>query len=317
MRYLRSNKSNHIFNIFRNNKFIVLTIILLSLAIGGCSIKEEIEEVKNENLEMIYELLEIQGIDKEYFDKEFQINKNMYGEDILDIIHPGTEMSNRDYLAWETADDIIMEKKILEDARIRDIGLSEKEKEIYIEKYIEDIGGEEAVEELLEHGDISKEYFLHSLEKMALREKHKNEMLKELEIDPDYAKEFFEENREGLIQVKAKHILVKTEKEANEILEKISSGEDFSELAKKHSIDKTSSIYGGDLGYFARGSNPKEFEDVAFEMDIDEIKGPIKTQLGFDIIKLEDKKVEYEELKEDVIKVMEDIAYNSMVLEWE
>ena len=89
-------------------------------------------------------------------------------------------------------------------------------------------------------------------------------------------------------EVHARHILVKTEAEAKDIIKQLEAGKDFAELAKEKSTDPNKSE-GGDLGYFARGRMVKEFEDAAFALKKGEYtKTPVKTQFGYHIIKVED-----------------------------
>lgn len=90
-------------------------------------------------------------------------------------------------------------------------------------------------------------------------------------------------------EVRASHILVKTETEANKLLDKINSGKDFGQLAKKHS-DCPSGNSGGDLGFFTKGRMVKEFETAAFGMEKDQVSKPIKTQFGYHIIKVTEKR---------------------------
>jgi peptidyl-prolyl cis-trans isomerase C len=91
-------------------------------------------------------------------------------------------------------------------------------------------------------------------------------------------------------EVRARHILVETEDEAKAIAEQIKGGADFAELAKEKSKDPGSAKDGGDLGYFAKGSMVPEFADVAFKMYPGQVSNPVKTQFGWHIIKLEDKR---------------------------
>ena len=91
-------------------------------------------------------------------------------------------------------------------------------------------------------------------------------------------------------EVSAKHILVSTESEAKEILQKINDGSiSFEEAAKKWS-NCPSKNNGGDLGYFGRGMMVKEFEDVAFSTEKGSISAPVKTQFGWHLIKVIDKR---------------------------
>lgn len=82
----------------------------------------------------------------------------------------------------------------------------------------------------------------------------------------------------------AQHILVKSEKLANELKEKLSKGADFGQLAKKHSTCP-SKKKGGDLGEFKKGQMVKAFDDVVFKKEILKVHGPVKTKFGFHLIK--------------------------------
>ena len=85
-------------------------------------------------------------------------------------------------------------------------------------------------------------------------------------------------------KVHCAHILVKTEKEVNEILERLKKGEKFSKIAKDVSRCP-SKKRGGDLGTFGRGQMVKEFENAAFALKKGEISGIIKTKFGYHIIR--------------------------------
>ena len=88
-------------------------------------------------------------------------------------------------------------------------------------------------------------------------------------------------------EVRASHILVKTEQEANDILNKLNAGQNFEQLAQKHSTCP-SGKKGGDLGFFTRGRMVKAFEDAAFSTEKGKLTKPVKTQFGYHIIKITD-----------------------------
>jgi len=118
------------------------------------------------------------------------------------------------------------------------------------------------------------------------------------------AKDFYEQNKDQFRSpesVHLRHILVKTDKEANDILAKLKKGGDFADLAGKHSICPSRSR-GGDLDWLSRGRLVKEIEDVAFGMNKGEVTGPVQTKFGYHVVYLEDKKPErvnsFDEVKE-------------------
>jgi peptidyl-prolyl cis-trans isomerase C len=91
-------------------------------------------------------------------------------------------------------------------------------------------------------------------------------------------------------EVHARHILVKTEDEAKAVIKALNEGKDFAALAKEKSTDPNKSD-GGDLGYFRKGQMVPEFETAAFALEKGQIsKEPVKTQFGFHVIKVEDKR---------------------------
>jgi peptidyl-prolyl cis-trans isomerase C len=105
-------------------------------------------------------------------------------------------------------------------------------------------------------------------------------------------------------EVHARHILVKTEDEAKEIIKELDAGKDFAELAKEKSTDPNKND-GGDLGYFGHGRMVKEFEDAAFALPVGTYtKTPVKSDFGWHVIKVEDKRdappPPYDQVKDQV-----------------
>ena len=90
-------------------------------------------------------------------------------------------------------------------------------------------------------------------------------------------------------EVHARHILVPTEDEAKAILAQLKGGADFATLAKEKSKDP-GAAEGGDLGYFTKEQMVPEFSEVAFKLGKGQLSDPVKTQFGWHIIKVEDKR---------------------------
>jgi peptidyl-prolyl cis-trans isomerase C len=114
------------------------------------------------------------------------------------------------------------------------------------------------------------------------------ETLKPEEVKARYDKEVAAMPKEE--EIHARHILVKTEDEAKAIIKQLDEGKDFTELAKEKSEDSSKSD-GGDLGYFTKGRMVPEFEEAAFALEKGTYtKTPVKSQFGFHVIKVEDKR---------------------------
>jgi peptidyl-prolyl cis-trans isomerase C len=107
----------------------------------------------------------------------------------------------------------------------------------------------------------------------------------------------------GQEEVHARHILVEGEDEAKAIIEQLKGGADFATLAKEKSKDP-GAAEGGDLGYFTKDQMVPEFADVAFKMYPGQLSNPVKTQFGWHVIKVEDKRIkqppEFEKVKDQI-----------------
>ncbi|MDI6838232.1 MAG: peptidylprolyl isomerase [Rhizobiaceae bacterium] len=116
-------------------------------------------------------------------------------------------------------------------------------------------------------------------------------------------------------EVRARHILVKTEDEAKAVIAELDKGKDFVELAKEKSTDPNKSE-GGDLGYFTKGRMVPEFEQAAFAMEKGTYsKTPVKTQFGFHVIKVEDKRDAPPPAYEDVSQQVRQLVMRDKYLE--
>jgi len=90
-------------------------------------------------------------------------------------------------------------------------------------------------------------------------------------------------------EVKASHLLVETEEEAIALKEEILSGKPFEDVAAEHS-HCPSGANGGDLGFFGRGQMVGEFENAAFDLNVGELSDPVRTNFGWHLILVTDKK---------------------------
>lgn len=116
-------------------------------------------------------------------------------------------------------------------------------------------------------------------------------------------------------EVHARHILVEDEAKAKEIAKKARAGEDFSKLAKENSKDSAED--GGDLGYFTKEQMVPEFAEAAFKLEKGQVSDPVKTQFGWHVIKVEDKRQKpvptYEQVQDQVEQYLVRKAQAEMV----
>lgn len=117
--------------------------------------------------------------------------------------------------------------------------------------------------------------------------------VKGLTVSEEEIAQYFKENEEQLgepEQVRARHILVKTEAEAQQVIDDLKAGGDFAALAAQRSQDPGSKDNGGELGFFRRGELVPEFEQAAFALKPGEISAPVQTQYGWHVIQAEEHK---------------------------
>lgn len=132
------------------------------------------------------------------------------------------------------------------------------------------------------------------------------------------AYEAYVKEHKGEEEVRASHILVKTEQEAKDILAQLDKGADLATLAKEKSIDPSKDRNSGDLGFFTKEQMVKEFAEAAFALKKGETaKAPVKTQFGWHVIRVTDRRAQaapkFEEVKDQLRqKLAETIAQDEI-----
>jgi peptidyl-prolyl cis-trans isomerase C len=131
------------------------------------------------------------------------------------------------------------------------------------------------------------------LKRRALRELYFEKVIK-ASVSDDDARKLYEDQVKQFKpeeEVSARHILVDSEDKAKELKAKITAGGDFVALAKENSKDPGSKEDGGNLGYFGHGQMVPQFEEVVFKLAKGDVSDPVKTQFGWHLIKIEDKRI--------------------------
>jgi len=154
------------------------------------------------------------------------------------------------------------------------------------------------------------------LEAQALRNTYVEDELQG-KISDDEIKARYEKDIAGFVppeEVHARHILVKTEDEANAVLKQLADGGNFEAIAKEKSQDPGSKDNGGDLGFFAKGQMVPEFEAEAFALKPGETSTkPVKSQFGYHVIKVEERRTQpvptLDQVREQVIQMVQRDKY--------
>jgi peptidyl-prolyl cis-trans isomerase C len=126
-------------------------------------------------------------------------------------------------------------------------------------------------------------------------------------VTPEAARKLYDETVKGLTpeqEVRARHVLVETEEEAKKAYERVKGGEDFAKVAGELSKDPGSKSDGGDLGFFTKDRMVEPFAEAAFKLEPGQVSEPVKSQFGWHVIKVEEKRTKpvptFEETKEQV-----------------
>jgi len=120
-----------------------------------------------------------------------------------------------------------------------------------------------------------------------------------LNVTEEEAQNFYKTESE----FKIRHILVRSQEEAEEIVNKLSKGQSFERLAKLHSLDASSSQSGGDLGYVTRGTLVRELENAAYALQKGETSAIISTRFGYHLIqKIDQRPLSHKDLEPKLLE---------------
>jgi len=191
---------------------------------------------------------------------------------------------------------LIEEKLLLADGADRDIAPAEDEVEKFIgilKEQLENLYGsaEEYEKALADKGLAMEDIYSYVRNQLTIVSIYE-EVTAGVEVKDEDVEAFYNDNQamfQVSEQVRARHILVKDQELAEDLLARAQAGEDFAVLAQEYSEDPGSQAAGGDLGFFPRGMMVPEFEEAAFGAEVGEIVGPVETTYGYHIIKVEEK----------------------------
>lgn len=288
----------------RPSAFVFL-FLTLGLLLFGCSKEPAPPETDTSAASGIVATVNGRPIYRDAFDTtkevligQYQQTYAQFGQDIREFFVGGQGRIFELNLEVETLERLIFQTLADEEVERRGISVSDEEIEAEFQKQYAAVleyqrMSEDQLEAYLEAQGYSLELFKEN-GRVSVAEQLKIEAVQRAVSGPtnlteDALNAYFAQNRANYDteeQIQASHILVETEDEAREILEKLASGADFVSLAREHSLDTGSAPAGGNLGWFGRGQMVQPFEQAAFALEVGEISDIVQTDFGYHIILL-------------------------------
>ncbi|MGG0669694.1 peptidylprolyl isomerase [Lederbergia citrisecunda] len=192
----------------------------------------------------------------------------------------------------------VVENMLLQQALETEYKVSDKEWKDEVKSQKESLG--DNFDMYLQQQGITEKFFDKNVKSQMIQKK----MIESLKVsDEDIAKGV----ERAKTEVHARHIVVKDEETAKEVLAKLKDGGDFAELAKEFSTEPVAKDTGGDLGWFGPGKMVQEFEDAVYALKKGDLSEPVKTSFGYHIIELLDtRKAETEKTDDEIKAEIED-----------
>lgn len=232
----------------------------------------------------------------------------------------------------QVLDYLIDQEVLFQTAREEGYTADEQNVEQQIQQYKSQSGGEEQFRKALAQQGMTEDTLKKDVQKQLILQKFiKNEFESNVSVSDSEAQEFYDENPDYFTQkeqVQAQHIIIRVEQDAAEekveearkkieqVQQKLENGGNFANLAKEYS-EGPSSKDGGSLGFIQRGQMVPEFEKTAFDLQPGEVSDIIRTQFGFHIVKVNDRKEEelspYQEVKADIVNHLKTVKMDKEV----
>lgn len=275
---------------FKAGKYIVLAMVLiLGLSLAGCKKDEAKSEV-------------VATVD----------NINITKDELYDLLV--------EQYGAQTLDALISDKIIELEVAKNKVEISSEEVDKEVESMANYYGGMEALDNAMKSYNMTMEDMKDNVKmNLSLKKLVGSNII----ISDEEIVSYFEENKEKFNQeeqVSASHILVESEELAKEIREKLVAGEDIAELAKEYSTDEGTKNNGGNLGFFGRGEMVESFDKAAFTLNIGEISEPIKSNYGYHVIIVNEKKeaklANLEDSKDDIKEMLLEAQIPEAFNEW-
>jgi parvulin-like peptidyl-prolyl isomerase len=217
---------------------------------------------------------------------------------------------------------LIETELLLQEADVRGLTVTEEELDREISHLKEDYPKDTLNEALERIGLQLEEWKEDREEKLLIDKLIKREIDSVIHVSDGEIREYYMANKDQFQQplmVRARQIVVATEEEANALRTRLVRGEDFAEVARLHSLSPDAQS-GGDLGVFAKGQMPEEFDEIVFRYRVGSISKVVKSPYGYHLFKVEDRMrprlQKVEEVKDEIAAGIFQGRQESFFKEW-
>ncbi len=270
---------------------LTIAIVAASAMLAGCASDPTVAEVDGNK------------ILKSEFDRTFNAYKQQMeaqaGPEIWDQEENGKKRIDT---AKEQVLDMLVEGRLVE-KKAKELGVTVTD--AVLNKELEATRGyfktEAEFTDFLTKQQITLEYLKEMIRKDLLFTSLYEKINEGTTVSDQDAEAYYKANTDQFIEATASHILLATEEEAKAVKARLDKGEDFAALAKELTTDPTGKENGGSLGTFGRGVMVEPFDKVLFAMKPGEISGPVKTEIGYHIIKCEN--IKQNSMKDAVVSI--------------
>lgn len=183
---------------------------------------------------------------------------------------------------------LINQKMVDEAAKQQKVTVSQADIDERVKEMVEQYGSQENLDQALQQYGMTMDNLKENLMVNLKVTKLINPEVTDKEVSDTF--EQYKEQFNTPEQVRTSEILVKTEDEAKAIIKELEGGKDFAELAKEKSLDTATKEKGGDTDFYAKGQKEEAITNAAFKLAKDEVSAPVKTEQGYVVIKLTDRK---------------------------
>jgi foldase protein PrsA len=218
---------------------------------------------------------------------------------------------------------LIRRAVLLPEAESVDIEVTDDEVTARIDQIKNDFPSESAFEEALKEQGLDQEQLLQLVRDSLLEEELRTKVTAEASPSDAELQDYYDAHIDDYAQTRAQHILVDNENLAEQIALQARTASAkkadavFAKLAKDFSTDKSNAKDGGDLGFFSSGELVPEFEQAAAKLDVGEVSDPVKTEFGWHVIRVTDRKAtSFDEVKTQIAQQLSADTEDRVWTEW-